>query len=638
MVNPPALILLESLPLPALEGIISSLLLTSPSLTIPFLSEMGSILSEATSRVLYKRLRIVLPALVWGLEGRGEGETKVEWKERRRWQVVLSNPNRYASSVKEISVYPPSNPHASSHGSLAATPVNQGEEDIFLALLQVCASSVERIEWRGVGVWGEGVSQQLLSLPVLQHLSLLPPPLHPSSLSTQYHPSSIPRFHLPHPIPQSLRTLALSRLSPMGAKNFASHITNLPGHSPLDKVSVDSALFDDQLAENLSEAGRGVKEVWIRTTGTKLTDVGLSKLFEGCVDLERLTLSEVQGRFSKSIWMKIDFPETFKHLRVEISDVGPHHSWSLDHLLSIPSVQLSNLQTLSITRSTPPFSLFPVPPLGHEPPPPDDVCVVKPIPEALYEALLAEGTGLRVLELDWWEVSSDQVSKLAKTLTNLEKFKFELDAPFSKLLLLTTPFSSLTRLHTLHVIIQTQHLPLPSAAPTSSSIPPHTPSSSPTISKSSLRSENQQHAVPNNATGNPSPPVSLSDLQSPPGEELHPVLLAKSIDPTIPLLRDVRKFVRRVPRLVELGWVGRGGSFEGDEGVWSGRRWRRSWNESQIELLHGGRRRSNFDGSGSAGSRTTRIDRFDVGEEKRNVHVLEHQQFRRRSNFTLGRR
>lgn len=114
-------------------------------------------------------------------------------------------------------------------------------------------------------------------------------------------------------------------------------------------------------------------------------------------------------------------------------------SWSLDHLLSIPSVQLSNLQTLSITRSTPPFSLFPVPPLGHEPPPPDDVCAVKPIPESLYEALLAEGTGLRVLELDWWEVSSDQVSKLAKTLTNLEKFKFELDAPFSKLVSLKFP-------------------------------------------------------------------------------------------------------------------------------------------------------------------------------------------------------
>ena len=237
---------------------------------------------------------------------------------------------------------------------------------------------------------------------------------------------------------------------------------------------------------------------------SELTDVDLItsrlKLFEGCVDLERLTLSEVQGsfstrrvssrilrrsklisclifglvaspgRFSKSIWSKIEFPETFKHLRVEISDVGPHHSsvtslllpspsllrllypllplisppsssfssfvsnsWSLDHLLSIPTIQLCNLQTLSITRSTPPFSLFPAPPLGHEPPPPDDVCAVKPIPEVLFEALLADGVGLRVLELDWWEVSSDQVSKLAKTLVNLEKFKFELDAPFAKL-------------------------------------------------------------------------------------------------------------------------------------------------------------------------------------------------------------
>lgn len=138
-------------------------------------------------------------------------------------------------------------------------------------------------------------------------------------------------------------------------------------------MSVDSALFDDALAESLAEAGRGVREVWIRSTGTKLTDKGLSvgpnglqlciddaltwldfcdcrlALFEGCEELERLTLSEVQGqyffprialaiaqsrlthfdpsgRFSKSVWEKVEWPDTFKHLRIEISDVGPHHS------------------------------------------------------------------------------------------------------------------------------------------------------------------------------------------------------------------------------------------------------------------------------------------------------------------------
>lgn len=35
--------------------------------------------------------------------------------------------------------------------------------------------------------------------------------------------------------------------------------------------------------------------------------------------------------------------------------------------------------------------------------------------------------------------------------------------------------------------------------------------------------------------------------------------VAKATDLTIPPLRDVRKFVRRLPRLTELGWVGRGG-------------------------------------------------------------------------------
>lgn len=63
---------------------------------------------------------------------------------------------------------------------------------------------------------GLGRPQQLLRLPALHHLSLLPPPLHPSSLATQYPATAIPRFHLPHPIPQFLRTLEISRLSPMG--------------------------------------------------------------------------------------------------------------------------------------------------------------------------------------------------------------------------------------------------------------------------------------------------------------------------------------------------------------------------------------------------------------------------------------
>lgn len=67
------------------------------------------------------------------------------------------NPARYASAVKHITVVPPACPHFAPN--LATTPVSHGEDDVFLALLEVCAGTVDRVEWRGVGVWGEAVSQ-----------------------------------------------------------------------------------------------------------------------------------------------------------------------------------------------------------------------------------------------------------------------------------------------------------------------------------------------------------------------------------------------------------------------------------------------------------------------------------------------
>ena len=105
---------------------------------------------------------------------------------------------------------------------------------------------------------------------------------------------------------------------------------------------------------------------------------------------------------------------------------------------------MAHLHTLSVTRTTPPFSLFPVPPFGLEAPPPDEVCAVRPIPDALLDTLLADGSQLRMLEIDWWEVDEKQVAKLAKALVNLEKFKFHLDAPFTKLV---SPFGSFACLY-----------------------------------------------------------------------------------------------------------------------------------------------------------------------------------------------
>ena len=79
---------------------------------------------------------------------------------------------------------------------------------------------------------------------------------------------------------------------------------------------------------------------------------------------------------------------------------------------------------------------------------------------------------------------------------------------------MTAPFSSLVQLRTLHVVIPVQHHPLPSVMQTNAAVPLHTPSSSPTMVKSTL---------PPSDLGNPSPPTSLLDLHHGP-EELHPAL------------------------------------------------------------------------------------------------------------------
>jgi hypothetical protein len=77
----------------------------------------------------------------------------------------FSNPARYASAVREIIVLPPSRPHSATN--LSSTPASQGELDVFLALLEACSQTVERVQWRGVQVWGDAVSQVSPLLPGL---------------------------------------------------------------------------------------------------------------------------------------------------------------------------------------------------------------------------------------------------------------------------------------------------------------------------------------------------------------------------------------------------------------------------------------------------------------------------------------
>jgi hypothetical protein len=44
---------------------------------------------ESAKRVLYADQRIILPALAWGCDKMSEGETREEWRDRRKWETVL---------------------------------------------------------------------------------------------------------------------------------------------------------------------------------------------------------------------------------------------------------------------------------------------------------------------------------------------------------------------------------------------------------------------------------------------------------------------------------------------------------------------------------------------------------------------
>ncbi|CDZ98295.1 hypothetical protein [Phaffia rhodozyma] len=563
---------MESLPPLILKKIIFFILTSSARLIPILLASLGKKVHEATKSVVFERIDVELPACKEDNDSRNNSIGEI--RERGKWKAVLGNPARYASSVRMITVHPPLYPQLTGSPSIF-TSIDQGELEIFLPLVLACKENLDRILWRGIGVWGDQVGEQLLNLPKLKHLSLVASPLSPASTLTQHQPNSIPRFNLPHPIPSQLETLELSRLSVVGTKNLSLHLTTLPRDASLEKISIESALMDDQLCELITKAGRGVKNVWLRTSGTKLTDKGILAILEDCPSLESFCLSEVQGRLSKTLWSKVEvFPETLRHLRIEISDVGPHHSWTTDHLLSISDITVNNLETFSVVRSIPPVCLFPVPPQGHPPPRVDEACIYGPLPDELLCKICDKGTRLKVLELDWWTIGKDALEKITKKRRGLEKLRVTFDAPFGKLLAMTTAFSHLPQLQVLHVSIPPSHLPLPQAI----TLPPTTPplSTSPLLPKATLPhllSDGTPLDQPIMASSQ-EPDLflshygssSTSSLSSAEEDDhldlpksLNPLLWQKSIEPTIPLLKDVKKFMRRVPKLIELGWVGRSG-------------------------------------------------------------------------------
>ena len=266
--------------------------------------------------------------------------------------------------------------------------------------------------------------------PRLTHFSYTPYHLGPSSARlAKWDVLSLPLLSsLP------ITFLHLSRLSQAGARAFSALLSNLGEDSSLEDVSVNFVWLDDTLCEKIAEAGRRIRKLSIGTSGTKLTDKGITAIVERCDALEDLVLDEIQGdsssrklpyisdsqigRLSRSLWTKpSDFPATLQHLRIVISETGPHHSWTTDHLLSLHALPVESLSGLSVVRR----EAFPR--LENGIPTSqaivDDIFALKPVPREFVEKM-RYARSLTTFQNDWWAWNIADLKVVLESCPNLE--------------------------------------------------------------------------------------------------------------------------------------------------------------------------------------------------------------------------
>ncbi|KAF7966330.1 hypothetical protein HWV62_39148 [Athelia sp. TMB] len=333
-----------------------------------------------------------------------------------------------------------------------------------------------------------------------------------------------------------LTSLHISHLSQSGARSLSALLSDIGEDSLLDDISIDIVWLDDALCENIVKAGRRLRSISLGTRGTKLSDKGVASITEGCEGLEHIVLDEVQGRLTRSLWSKPTcYPAGMRTFRIAINESGPHHSWTVDHLESIAAIPFSSLQTFAIVRKEP------SPRISGEtvsyPSAADDITCLKPVPEDIV-AQLRQATSLTSLECDWWAWGLSDIKSVLECCTELMvTIKICVDAPCAKFLGLASNFATLVNLRTLSFSINPAHAPGTPPMP----LVPLCPSSIPTPCGT---------------------PEMNRDLHLPQFHNSdHPPLQASisANDPSMPLMRDVKRFVRKCPKLQKLEWFGKSG-------------------------------------------------------------------------------
>ncbi|WVW82451.1 hypothetical protein I302_104461 [Kwoniella bestiolae CBS 10118] len=324
---------------------------------------------------------------------------------------------------------------------------------------------------------------------------------------------------------ESLEVMKVGPLSETGAKTVANHLTLLSMRPcSLTSISLETQFLDILLCNSISRVGSlgMLTHVELSTTGTRLTAECLNTIITGCVSLESLKLSGVDGHLSKDTWSMIqDWPATFVSLEIVIPEYSKRFSWILDHLDSIHHVPIAQLRHFAIRRNIHPINLLPFPPADA---PTIATCrsdmALQPIPSVLVQAIIDNGHQLERLSLDWWEVDQEGFAAIMKNCTTLKTLEVALSAPISQVLNVPTSFAK---------------LPLERLILTSD------PAVYPANFNGKLKVDCV--AVPDGL------PTFLRDRISESDNSL--------LDP-----RDLKKLARRLPKLQSLAWVGKGGRGE----------------------------------------------------------------------------
>lgn len=109
-----------------------------------------------------------------------------------------------------------------------------------------------------------------------------------------------------------------------------------------------------------------------------------------------------------------------------------HHSWTTDHLCSLKDLieRVETLQTLTVTRLVLRHVQMPFDHLKDQP---ESMMALSTLPDGILASLFRHKESLRILNIDFWNMSLERAKGLLETCTKLQRVQMSLDAPFAKL-------------------------------------------------------------------------------------------------------------------------------------------------------------------------------------------------------------